>query len=50
MEKVVVGGGVGEVFVVGAAFFCADLPEPQALAALANIVVIFEHDGGVEGR
>ena len=51
-EKVVGGGGegAGEVFVGGAAFFCANLPEPRALASLANIVVIFECDGGVEGR
>ena len=48
--KVVVGGGAGEVFVVGAAVFCADLPEPRALAALASITVILERDGGVEGR
>ena len=50
LEKVLVGGGTGEVFVVGAAFFCADLPEPRALTALASITVIFECDGGVEGR
>ena len=50
LGKVVVGGGAGEVFVAGAAFFCADLPEPRALAALANIAEIFERDGGVEGR
>ena len=51
LEKdVVLEGGAGEVFVVGAAFFCADLPEPRALAALTSITVIFERDGGVERR
>ena len=44
------GGGVEEIFVGGASFFCEDLPEPRALAALANIAVIFERDGGEEGR
>ena len=44
------GGGVKEIFVGGASFFCEDLPEPRALAALANIAVIFERDGGEEGR
>ena len=44
------GGGAEEVFVGGAAFFCADLPKPRALTALANIVVILEHDGREEGR
>jgi hypothetical protein len=48
--NVIVGGGAGEVFATGAAFFCADLPEPRALAALANIAEIFERDGGEEGR
>ena len=50
LEKFVVGGGAGDVFVAGAAFFCADLPEPRALAALANIAEILEREGGVEGR
>ena len=50
LGKVVVGEGAGEVFVVGAAVFCADLPEPRALAALACIAVILEREGGVEGR
>ena len=49
-EDFVIGGRVGGVFVAGAALFCADLPEPRALAALANIAEILEHEGGVEGR
>ena len=34
---------------VGAAFFCANLPELRASVALASIAVILERDGGVEG-
>ena len=50
LGKAVIGGRAGKVSVVGAAFFCGDLPEPRALSALASIVVILERDGGVEGR
>ena len=50
LKDFVIRGGAGDVFVAGATFFCADLPEPRALAALANIVEILEHEGGVEGR
>ena len=50
LEDFVIGGRVGGVFVAGAALFCADLPEPRALATLANIAEILEREGGVEGR
>ena len=50
LKDFVIRGGAGDVFVAGATFFCADLPEPRALAALANIAEILEHEGGVEGR
>ena len=50
LKDFVIRGGAGDVFVAGATFFCADLPEPRALAALANIAEILQHEGGVEGR
>ena len=50
LKDFVIRGGAGDVFVTGAVFFCADLPEPRALAALANIAEILEREGGVEGR
>ena len=50
LKDFIIGEGVCDVFVTGAAFFCADLPEPRALAALASITVILKQDGGVEGR
>ena len=42
-------GGAGEVFVVEAVSFWADLLEPRALAALAINAGILKRDGGVEG-
>ena len=50
LKDFVIRGGAGEVFVTGAAFFCANLPEPRALAALANIAEILGREGGVKGR